>query len=122
MTPFEGKRTLMYHATFGCYKDSILKYGLNPSIGCQHKNWLISQDKVICLTFDADLAGDFCESCDETPLAIYNSGIVIFEINVSGLPLFIDPNIIRNGENTISLVYEGIISPDRLEIIKEYNI
>ena len=124
MTSFEGKRTLMYHATFRCYKDSILKYGLNPSIGCQHKNWEFSRNNLVCLAFDANIAEDFCESNDTVPDEIYDSGIVIFEVNVSGLDLFYDPNINKDEGSIpidLSLVYEGVISPDRLEIVEEYN-
>ena len=124
MTPFEGKRTLMYHATFGCYKDSILKYGLNPSIGRTHKNWELSNDNQVCLAFDGDIAEDFCEANNTVPDEIYNSGIVLFEVDVSGLELFYDPNIDWEDDGTlldIALVYEGIISPDRLSIVDEYN-
>lgn len=124
MTPFEGNRTLMYHATFGCWKDSILKYGLNPSIGRTHKNWEFSQDNLVCLAFDGDIAEDFCESNNTVPDEIYNSGIVLFEVDVKGLELFYDPNVNREDNGVlldIALVYEGVISPDRLEIVEEYN-
>lgn len=124
MTPFEGNRTLMYHATFGCYKDSILKYGLNPSIAKNHKNWEFSQDNLVCLAFDGDIAEDFCESNNTVPDEIYNSGIVLFEVDVTGLELFYDPNVNREDNGIlldIALVYEGVISPDRLEIVEEYN-
>ena len=124
MTPFEGKRTLMYHATFGCYKDSILEHGLNPSIAKNHKNWQFSKNNLVCLAFDGDIAEDFCESNNTVPDEIYNSGIVLFEVDVSGLELFYDPNITLEDDETIldiSLVYEGVISPDRLEIVEEYN-
>lgn len=124
MTPFEGNRTLMYHATFGCYKDSILEHGLNPSIGKNHKNWQFSKNNLVCLAFDGDIAEDFCESNNTVPDEIYNSGIVLFEVDVSGLELFYDPNINREDDGVlldIALVYEGIISPDRLEIVEEYN-
>ena len=124
MTPFEGKRTLMYHATFRCYKDSILKYGLNPSIAKNHKNWQFSKNNLVCLAFDGDIAEDFCESNNTVPDEIYNSGIVLFEVDVSGLELFYDPNITLEDNEAlldISLVYEGVISPDRLEIVEEYN-
>ena len=124
MTPFEGNRTLMYHATFGRYKDSILKYGLNPSIGRTHKNWEFSNDNQVCLAFDGDIAEDFCESNNTVPDEIYNSGIVLFEVDVTGLELFYDPNVNREDNGIlldIALVYEGVISPDRLEIVEEYN-
>lgn len=124
MTSFEGKRTLMYHATFGCYKDSILEHGLNPSIAKNHKNWQFSKNNLVCLAFDGDIAEDFCESNNTVPDEIYNSGIVLFEVDVSGLELFYDPNITLEDDETIldiSLVYEGVISPDRLEIVEEYN-
>ena len=125
MIPFEGNRTLMYHATFGCYKDSILEHGLNPTIGRTHKNWQFSKDKLVCLAFDGYIAEDFCESNDTVSDEIYDSGIVLFGVNVSGLELFYDPNINEFDENgnpyNISLVYEGVISPDRLEIINEYK-
>ena len=126
MTPFEGNRTLMYHATFGCYKDSILKYGLNPAIGRTHKNWEFSEDNLVCLAFDGDVAEDFCESNDTVPDEVYDSGIVLFEVDISGLELFYDPNVNEINEDgslyDIALVYEGVISPDRLEIIDEYKI
>ena len=124
MTSFEGKRTLMYHATFGCYNDSILEHGLNPSIAKNHKNWQFSKNNLVCLAFDGDIAEDFCESNNTVPDEIYNSGIVLFEVDVSGLELFYDPNITLEDDETIldiSLVYEGVISPDRLEIVEEYN-
>ena len=124
MTPFEGNRTLMYHATFGCWKDSILEHGLNPSIAKNHKNWQFSNDNQVCLAFDGDIAEDFCESNNTVPDEIYNSGIVLFEVDVTGLELFYDPNVNREDNGVlldIALVYEGVISPDRLEIVEEYN-
>ena len=124
MTPFEGNRTLMYHATFGCWKDSILEHGLNPSIAKNHKNWEFSNDNQVCLAFDGDIAEDFCESNNTVPDEIYNSGIVLFEVDVTGLELFYDPNVNREDNGVlldIALVYEGVISPDRLEIVEEYN-
>ena len=125
MTPFEGKLTLMYHATFGCYKDSILEHGLNPSIAKNHKNWQFSRDNLVCLAFDGEIAEDFCESNHTIPDEIYNTGIVLFAVNVSGLELFYDPNITLEDNEALldlALVYEGIISPDRLEIVDEYKI
>lgn len=105
-------------------KDSILEHGLNPSIGKNHKNWQFSKNNLVCLAFDGDIAEDFCESNNAVPDEIYNSGIVLFEVDVSGLELFYDPNINREDDGIlldIALVYEGIISPDRLEIVEEYN-
>ena len=51
------------------------------------------------------------------PDEIYNSGIVLFEVDVTGLELFYDPNVNREDNGIlldIALVYEGVISPDRL--------
>lgn len=108
----------LYHATYMYYLPQILMRGLG---GVQHKNWPDSTDDV-CLALDPDDASAYAETAiDEelVPYYVWNSGIVVLEINVEGLEAAIspDPNLRWDElEEFPAWVYPGIIPPHRINM------
>ena len=86
----------LYHATFMVNKLSIMQEGL--VIG-KKRSWGGQVDEnYVYLANDPDVAYDFCECADDVDEDIYDSGIVVFEIDTSKLDidkdsLFPDPNV-----------------------------
>lgn len=113
------KGKIMYHATFGCYTKSIMEKGLGAE---QHKNWSDSREGYVYLDTDPDCAISFCEVSEEAPEEVYASGIALLEVNVDGLELHEDDTILWDkGEVVHAFMHEGIISPDRIEVLYELH-
>jgi len=105
----------LYHATFDAYMDSIKEHGLNPTKSV--KNWADSND-VIYLATDPDIAEDYAETSEEVSDEVYDTGIVVLKIPVSGLDiskLQSDTNV-RNDDEPTSYEYHGIIPWSKIEV------
>ena len=107
--------SVLYHATYQAHLPSIMAYGLGAR---QLKNWDESVDGVVCLAETAEQAESFAESSNETPSDVYDSGIVILQVDVSNLALLPDRNIIppENG-NITCWEYSGTLAPSRLTVL-----
>lgn len=106
----------LYHATYGAYLDSILKYGL---IRGYRKNWDFSENYVY-LTNDPEIAISFAETSD-TVAEEFLADIVIFEIDSKDLKLAklkVDDNITQDEEDNepYSFQYREDISPQYLKV------
>lgn len=112
----------LYHATFRANLASIKKLGLGAK---QPKNWVFSEDNVVCLCSDPDVAFSFCESADDVSDSKYESGIVVLAIDASRLNrncLSIDKNINDKDEAVKYLIYRGVIRPECIYTISSnYN-
>ena len=105
----------LYHATFRKYLPSIKTLGLGAK---QKKNWNISTSNVVCLAKDPYEANDYCECAEDVADSVYDSGIVVLAINVTGLDrrrLMQDPNL----HDIESYIYQGIIPVDNIYVITE---
>lgn len=105
---FRGIR--FFHATYRARLARIKRDGLgvNPV-----KNWEISKPHVTYLSSDPSVAYSYCESAENVSDSVYNSGIVVFEIDPAGLKaasLRRDSNIQDDPESgVINFEYHGII-------------
>ena len=106
----------LYHATFKVYLDSIKKHGLlskSPNI-----NWEGLSIDAIYLSDDPESAESFCEVAEVSD-EVWNSGIIIFEINTSDLNL----DLLDEDENILdeigSYVYFGNIPFSKLTVYSE---
>lgn len=106
----------LFHATFHSYLPSIIRHGLGAR---QCKNWSNSERNVVYLTDDQEVACSFCEAAEETTDEVYNSGIIILEIDAHGLELEVDSNIIvdTDDESPLFMLYRGIIPAGRIRNI-----
>ena len=113
--PAPNAPPVLYHATYQAYLPSIIANGLGAR---QTKNWDASVDGVVCLAETAEQAESFAESSEDTSSDIYDSGIVILQVDASNLALRPDRNIIppENG-NTTCWEYSGTIAPSRLTVL-----
>lgn len=114
------KSGILYHATFGANLRGIKEHGLGYN---QKKNWDISEENVVYLTADKEVAFDFCECAEDVCDTIYNSGIVVFAVRIADLDLSklkIDGNI--HDEVIKSFVYKGIISADKLYVVTRNRV
>lgn len=104
----------LYHATYAPYLQSIMKYGLDPSIG--QKNWDDSEH-VIYLAISPDIAFSYAEASDIVPEK-YLDQIVILVIEKTKLDnskLIKDSNV-QDCDKTFE--YHGVIKPSLiLEIL-----
>jgi len=119
---------VLYHATYNAYLGSIIKNGLG---GALHKNWSFSTGAV-CLAASPEEAYAFAEVAPDEgliPEEVELSGIVVLEVDITGLEadIDLDPNINladysdpetegARGTSAICYSYSGIISPDRLRV------
>ena len=107
----------LYHATYQAYLSSIEKNGLLPD---QQKNWADCASGFVYLANDKDGAISFCETAEDAPAEVFNSGICCFEIESVLLDpalLSIDPNISwKDDESPWCFVYASQISPDVLRL------
>lgn len=107
--------SVLYHATYQAYLPSIMAYGLGAR---QLKNWDESVDGVVCLAETAEQAESFAESSEDTSSDIYDSGIVILQVDASNLALRPDRNIIPPENWDITCwEYSGTIAPSRLTVL-----
>lgn len=109
----------LYHATYVAYLPSILQNGLGAAT---HRNWTDSTGDV-CLTSEPDNAISYAEIAIEeelVPEEIFNSGIALLEINVSGFNLYPDENVLHDDgeDSSIHFVVKEIVSPNRLRLVK----
>lgn len=106
----------LFHSTFRTRIPSIKKLGLG---GKQIKNWDFSENGVVCLTNDPEVAFSFCESADEVSDSVYSSGIVVLAVQANTLDrskISIDRNINGAPSETAGGIcnyytYSGIIIP-----------
>jgi hypothetical protein len=79
----------------------------------------------VCLHIDPGGAEGYCETAEEVPDEVFDSGIVVLEVDMSGLEEYLDydPNIQdsyhHRGIDAHHFVYEGVIPPERLRIHSE---
>lgn len=104
---------MMYHATYKEYLPSILKTGLGGAR--THPNWVQSKEGIVYLSSDKDCALAMAEVAELVPDEVYNSGIVILEVDCTGLKLTQDRNVIC--DEPVYFEFEGVITPDRLKIL-----
>lgn len=105
---------ILYHATFRAHLDSIFRYGLGAK---QEKNWEISNDGIVCLAEDKYCAESFAECAEDAPDKVYDSGIVVLQVDCRGLSLIPDQNI--SSEADLSCwQYRGVIAPNKLVILE----
>ena len=107
------ERRTLYHATFGAYVPSIMEHGLGAE---QHKNWDFSKDGAVYLVTSPDIAVSFCEAAEETTDEIYDSGIVLFEVDATGLALEEDVTCRLEGEDH-SFMVRSVIPAARLRLV-----
>lgn len=111
---------ILYHATFGCYIPAIESEGLlSRSDGNTADNWGWGTEYTdeIFLSDDRDVAASYCESADDVPDEVYNSGIYIVEVDVD------DDNVEGDkwADFQSSYVHHGAIYPDRFVGIDKYE-
>lgn len=99
-----------FHATYRARIAGIKRDGLGAK---QIKNWDFSKDGVVCLSSDPSVAYSYCESADDVPDSVYDSGIVVFEIDPAGMKAALlskDSNIQEDPETgVINFEYHGVI-------------
>lgn len=109
----------LYHATYNAYLNSIQEKGLQ--INNAMTNWSDSES-AIYLAIDPNIAESFAESAEFIEDDIYDSGIVILEVNTKQLDknkFDIDPNIIYEDDNEqYSFIYKGSIPNSALKIYR----
>lgn len=101
----------LFHATYKEYYLSIIEEGLG---GVDHRNWDCSTG-VVCLAPSDCIALSYAEVAGDeylVPDEVFESGIVVLRVDVSGMILEEDPNI-DDGDDPC-LIYDGIIPPSRL--------
>lgn len=104
--------SVLYHATYQAYLPSIIANGLGAR---QTKNWDASVDGVVCLAETAEQAESFAESAEDASSDVYDSGIVILQVDASNLALRPDRNILPPENRDITCwEYSGTIAPSRL--------
>ena len=111
----------LYHATWGCYQQSIQSRGLLPN---QLQTWPGCIPGWVYLADDEELAISFCEAADEVSDDIYASGILVFEVDVMGLDgrlLVPDLNIKDEETRKHCFAYYGKSSPKQLKKSATYS-
>lgn len=107
----------LYHATYQAYLSDIEENGLLPD---QQKNWADCASGFVYLANDKDGAISFCETAEDVPGEVFDSGICCFEIDSDVLDpalLSVDPNILlEDNESPWCFVYAAQISPDALSL------
>jgi hypothetical protein len=111
-------RELYYHCTFNAYLAEILTYGLKRNIG--HRNWDFSSGD-ICLHSYPCHAESYCETAEDTPEHVFNSGIVVLEIDLTGWEdqLEHDPHIDYDADSEAYIFTGDVIPPSRISIYRE---
>ena len=113
-----ANNNFLYHSTFRTRLSSIKKLGLGAK---QIKNWEFSQNNVVCLTSDPEVAFSFCETADEVADSVYESGIIVLAVNINDLDrrlIATDNNIVGDTVNGVYyFIYRGIIRPDKLYVV-----
>jgi len=116
-TRVHGKEKILYHATFKDYIPSIMEKGLG--VGTV-RNWADSDLGVTCLATNPEVAASFCKTAEETPMKVYRSGIVILEVNCTGLDLAED-NLANAGGKPGCYKCQTKISKDRILGYQDYR-
>lgn len=105
--------TVLYHATFSARLPSIREHGLGAR---QFKNWEISEDGKLYFATDPYVAESFCEAAEDVENDIYDSGIVVLQVDSSCL----DPELLcpdgNQKEECNTIAYKGIVPYERLHI------
>ena len=110
---FRGIR--FFHATYRARLAGIKRDGLGVK---PVKNWQISKPHVTYLSSDPSVAYSYCESAEDVSDSVYDSGIIVFEIDPAGLKvasLRRDSNIQDDLESGVmNFEYHGIIDTQSL--------
>lgn len=97
---------VLYHATFQARLPSIKQFGLGAK---QFKNWSISKDGKVCFAMDPYVAEPYCEAAEDVDEDVYNSGIVILEVDSSKLDQRLFCRDENQKEENGTVAYNGII-------------
>lgn len=111
---------ILYHATYGAYIDIIKEEGLlSRADGNESDNWGWGTEYTDEIFFadDKDVAASYCESADQVPKKVFDSGIYIVEVDVEEENVERDPWVTSES----SYVHHGEVSPDRFLKIEEYK-
>lgn len=110
---------ILYHATYGCYLDSIMTYGL--TVG-NKPNWFDDGPLAIWLSDDPEFGRSFCESSDANHVTDEMvDDIVVLIVDCNGLTLEPDPYYDETNavDGVMSYIHIGNISPDRITILEQ---
>jgi hypothetical protein len=110
---------ILYHATYEPYLPSIMRSGLGAEIPM--KNWEDSEDGVVYLATESDVAVSYAETSDAVPEE-YLDQIVVLAIDVEQLDLeniFIDGNVVDNDGATME--YHGIVPVSAITLCQNPN-
>lgn len=106
---------ILYHATYAEYLPSILKQGLIPDL---HRSYAGSDTAgLVFFSYDQDHAVAYAEAADEVSDDVYNSGIVVLEIDSAVLDgsLYVeDPNEMDADVAGLNLAYAGCVPVDAI--------
>ena len=108
----------LYHATYKAHKSSIKRAGLQSTVA--HKNWEDSEKGIVYLAKNAEIAHSHAETAEDAPDRIYDSGIIVYKIDIKNLDqdkLKKDRN--NPGGNTVE--YHGDIPFKHLKIDSEHD-
>lgn len=110
---------ILYHATYRKRIRSIKEFGLGAK---QIKNWSISEDGVVYLATDPNVAASFCETAEDVSDSVYDSGIVVLAIDsrvLHNMRLRKDENI--KDDSSKCFKYTGVINPSWIHVISKGN-
>ena len=104
----------LYHSTFRNRLRSIRHFGLGAK---QHKSWKISENNVVYLSKNPEIAFSYCEAAEDVSDSVYESGIIVLAIPLNCIDyslLALDSNIV--GTST-EYTYRGIIEPNNCFVV-----
>lgn len=101
---------ILYHATYFEYLPSILDRGLIPGL---HRSYAGSDTAgLVFFSYDEEHAISYAEAADEVSDAVYNTGIVVLEIDsafLDGALYTEDPNEQDDGAQKLNIAYAGSV-------------
>lgn len=110
--------SILYHATYREYLDSIMGSGLGAS---NNKNWSESNRGVVYLALDPYVAESYAEAAEEEDVpSRFIDNIVILEVDTNGLDqnkFFVDKNVLLDPEDQgTTFEYHGVIPASNLKL------
>lgn len=126
MIRIEEQDRTFYHATFGCFLDSIKKYGLGAK---QNKVWDISETGYTYFVNDPEVALSFCETAEFAPEEVYDSGFVVLSIRERDIGSYVvDKNVANSpdllnseGQPLVYIMTKNVIPYSKFTGVKEYD-
>lgn len=109
----------LYHATFGPYLASVLRWGLGGAPSMPSPNWEDSEPGVVYLAASLEVARSYAEATDAVP-EDWLDHIVVLEVDARLLQpeqLMADPNV-RDDAPGQTFVYRGIIQDQALRLVE----